>query len=59
MNDTVEYRLRMTRKQWDAIKIQADEKNLTVPEYIRLVLVKELAKTILHGEESENAERKT
>lgn len=43
----VEYKLRMTEDQWNLIKKQAEKQNLTVPAYIRDVLVKELSKVML------------
>ena len=45
----VEYKLRMTEDQWDLIKKQAEKQNLTVPAYIREVLIKELQNVMLEG----------
>lgn len=45
----VEYRIRMTNEQWDILNDQADKKGVTIAEYMRSIIMKELAKVVLEG----------
>lgn len=43
---TLEYRFHMTEEQWCALKELADQQNITVPEYLRRIIAKELATSV-------------